>query len=86
MDTMTITETFGYKSWNITNMVRDWVSNPLSNYGLMLDSDSTAAQDSHRYFRSTEYANSGQRPRLIINYTVGEDTTPPEPPTGLLIY
>ncbi len=72
-DTNTIDKTAGYKSWTVTNMVQDWVSNPLSNYGMMLDSDSTAASDSNRFFRPTEYSNPDQRPELVVTYSVGEE-------------
>ncbi|MHC4459593.1 MAG: DNRLRE domain-containing protein [Planctomycetota bacterium] len=58
----------GYKNWNIMQMVQEWVSDPSTNFGLMLNSDSSAASDSNRYFRSTEYSNPDQRPKLTITY------------------
>jgi plastocyanin len=76
-NTNTLDKTSGYKSWTIRNMVQDWVINPSSNFGLMLDSDSTAASDSNRYFRPTESSNPDQRPKLVVTYSVGPDTTPP---------
>lgn len=71
-DTNTIDKTAGYKPWTVTNMVQNWVSNPSSNFGMMLDSDSTAASDSNRYFRPMEYSNANQRPKLVVTYTIGE--------------
>ena len=64
-----VDKTAGYKTWDVTKMVQDWVSTPSSNFGLMLDSDSTSASDSNRMFRPTEYAIASQRPKLTVTYT-----------------
>lgn len=64
-----VNKTAGYKSWDVSKMVQDWVSTPSSNFGLMLNSDSTAASDSNRMFRPTEYATASQRPKLTVTYT-----------------
>lgn len=63
-----VDKSVGYKDWNIAQMVQDWVSNPSTNFGLMLNSDSTAASDSNRYFRPTDYSDETQRPKLTIKY------------------
>ncbi len=86
-DSQDIGTDVGYKVWDITNMVKDWVSNPATNYGVLINSDSQASQDSYRYFASSEYSDSTKRPKLVITYTVGPvpDTTPPAPPTGVNI-
>jgi len=60
-----------YKTWNVTNMVQDWVSAPSGNYGLLINSDGVATRDSCRYFASTEVADASTRPKLIVTYTVG---------------
>jgi len=91
-DSNSINKTYGYKSWNITNMVREWVQNPAANYGLLLNSDSTASSGSNRTFASSEATDPGQRPKLIITYSVSgggsvpADTTPPAPPSGLDVH
>ena len=63
----------------MTQMVRDWVSDPSSNYGLLLNSDKTASANSFRYFASTEATDASRRPKLVITYTsnLEPDTTPP---------
>ena len=62
----------GSKSWDVTNMVRDWSANPGSNYGLLLNSDTSASADSYRNFASSEAADANQRPKLVVTYTVGD--------------
>ncbi|MHC4739309.1 MAG: LamG-like jellyroll fold domain-containing protein, partial [Planctomycetota bacterium] len=64
-----------YKTWSVTNMVADWVSTPSGNYGMLLNSDSVASIDSHRFFASTEVVDASTRPKLIVTYTSG--VTPP---------
>ena len=76
-DTKSLDKTYGYKTWTVTNMVKDWIANPSTNYGLLLNSDSSASSNSNRYFASSEANDPSQRPKLVITYTVGEDTTPP---------
>lgn len=84
-DSVSISLASEYYSWNVTNMVQEWVSNPPGNYGLILNSDSIAASGSHRFFRPTEYENASQRPKLIVTYSLGGGDTEPLPPTGLKI-
>jgi hypothetical protein len=76
--TAIVDRTAGYKNCSITQMVQQWVSNPYSNYGLMLDSDSTAASDSNRLFRPTEYSNPDQRPKLTVTYSDSSKISSPE--------
>jgi len=76
-DVKSVDKTYGYKTWNVTNMVRDWVTNPSTNYGLLLNSDSVASSGSNRFFASSEASDANQRPKLVVTYTVGDDTTPP---------
>jgi len=60
-----------YKTWSVTNMVADWVSTPSSNYGMLVNSDSVASVDSHRFFASNEGTNAATRPKLIVTYSTG---------------
>jgi hypothetical protein len=59
----------GYKHWDVTGMVQDWIRDAASNYGLMLNSDSTAGADSFRFFASSEAADPALRPVLEVTYT-----------------
>ncbi len=61
----------GYKNWSITEMVKDWLENPGTNYGLFLNSDATASADSFRSFASSEAVDAATRPRLTVIYSTG---------------
>lgn len=82
-DTESIDKTYGYKSWSVTNMVQDWVSNSASNYGMLVNSDTVAGSDSNRFFSATESSDPDQRPKLVITYSVGQGAL--TSPTGLKI-
>lgn len=74
-------KTAGYKSWTVSKMVQDWVQTPGTNFGLILNSDSNAAADSNRLFRPSEFAESNQRPYLVVKYaTSGPGDSNPEMP------
>ena len=70
----------GYKSWDVTELVRDWQAAPATNYGLLLNSDNVAAADSYRNFISTEGSDANLRPKLVVTYTVND--TGISSPTG----
>jgi hypothetical protein len=72
-DMNSLDQSLGYKNWNVTAMVRDWVSDSASNYGLMLNSDAVAAKDSYRYFAACEAIDAHQRPILEVVYTINND-------------
>ena len=78
----------GFKSWTITNMVQEWLTDPNSNFGVLLNSDATTGQDRYRYFASMEYPDPSLRPALEITYTSTGTTPPPSgggttpPPSG----
>jgi hypothetical protein len=77
-DTRAIDTTAGFKAWAITPIVQDWVRDPASNFGLLLNSDATALRDRYRYFASMEHPDTALRPFLQIRYSrPAEDTTPP---------
>ena len=76
-DAKSINKTYGYKSWNVTNMVQDWVSNQGYNYDMLVNSDTIASSNSNRFFSATESSNPGQRPKLVVTYTVS-DISPPQ--------
>ncbi|MCI5119849.1 MAG: DNRLRE domain-containing protein [Candidatus Electrothrix sp. AUS4] len=66
----------GYKSWDVTGMVKDWLAEPDSNYGLLLNSDAVASSDSYRNFASSEAVDANQRPKLVVKYTVEDMPAP----------
>jgi len=58
----------GYKSWNVTNMVKGWVATPANNKGVLVDSSSKATADSYRLFASSEATDAATRPKLVVTY------------------
>jgi uncharacterized protein YjdB len=55
--------------------VQSWVNNPSSNAGLIVVA--TGGGDGV-YFRSSEYATAGERPRLTVSYDPPATNTPPQ--------
>ena len=68
-DVNTLNTSLGYKTWDVTGMVQEWVVNAASNYGLMLNSDAVAASNSYRFFASGEASAAAQRPCLVVTYS-----------------
>jgi hypothetical protein len=71
VDTQQINMTYGYKSWNVMSIVKDWVATPASNYGLLLNGSIANSADSYRSFASSRATDPAQRPKLVITYTTG---------------
>ena len=60
-------------SWNVTNLVWNWVNENYTNYGMILHAGTGTSNSNEKQFYSTNYAtNTSLRPILEINYT-----TPP---------
>ncbi|PIE89358.1 MAG: hypothetical protein CR997_11560 [Acidobacteria bacterium] len=60
----------GWYSWDVTELVRNWVRLEQPNFGFVLR-DATGYQDGHtdwREFRSSQFPDSQFRPRLIVTY------------------
>jgi hypothetical protein len=76
-DTQPIDKTAGYKGWTITGLVQEWLLNPATNLGLLLNSDTSKAADRYRFFASMEDPNPGKRPFLRVAYSVSSDSTSP---------
>src|SRR5437763_9122499 len=57
-------------------MVREWLSAPATNFGLLLNADTQRGKDRYRTFASAENGNSAIRPYLSVTYSAA-DTTPP---------
>jgi YD repeat-containing protein len=80
-DQQAIDKTPGVKTWTVTNLVQEWVADPSSNFGLLLNSDKSKPKDRYRYFASMENPNASLRPTLRIQYSAtGGPVEPPEPP------
>ena len=75
--TVDVDKAAGFKSWNITAMVQEWLADQTSNFGLLLGSDAAKTRDHYRYFASTENPNASLRPFLRIHYSLSDDATPP---------
>ncbi|MCD6534685.1 MAG: DNRLRE domain-containing protein [Deltaproteobacteria bacterium] len=82
-DSLSLENTYGYKSWNVTTMVNDWMTIPETNFGLLLNSDAVAGSDSYRNFASSEALDPGQRPRLVITYSL---VARPAAPGGFIVF
>gem|GEM_PF-2429575 len=74
----TIGKTHRWVSWDITEMVREWVADPEKNFGMAIDSDPSASRGSNRYFASGEYPDPRLRPRLLVTYTISRQGAPIE--------
>jgi hypothetical protein len=68
-DVNSLDQTLEYKSWDVTQLVQDWVNNTSTNNSLLLNSDDAASSDSYRFFASGEANDGSQRPRLEVTYT-----------------
>jgi len=71
-------------SVDLTDLVQDWVANPGSNYGLMLDG--VEVTNEYRFW-SSDYTSVSLRPELCLTYliaTATPTTTPTETPTPTL--
>jgi hypothetical protein len=79
-DIEAVDKTAGFKVWNATQIVKDWISTPSTNYGLMINSDTYAPVDTYRTFASSENTAVTMRPYLTVTYAGGgtpADTTAP---------
>jgi hypothetical protein len=74
--TVAVDKTLGVKTWTITNMVQEWMADPNSNFGLLLNSDATVRQNRYRYFASMEYPDQALRPTLEVTFTASDATAP----------
>ena len=75
-DERAIDKTPGFKTWTVTTMLQEWLADPASNRGLLLNSDSSKPRDRFRFFASMEHPDPSLRPFLEVTFTAG-DATPP---------
>ena len=65
-----IDRTVGFKTWDASAAVRSWVVSPESNFGLLLNADTTKDLGRFRVFSSTQDPVTARRPFLRVTYTV----------------
>lgn len=69
-DTRAVDKTLGYKGWDVTRLVQEWLAAPDGNNGLLINSDPTQPADAYRFFASMEEPNAALRPFLTVTYTL----------------
>jgi hypothetical protein len=75
-----VTTTFGWFTWDVTNMAQDAYT-ASTHLFLVIKPPLFATSDSNRYFAAIDHAASAWRPILTITYTPGEGGGPPPPTT-----
>ncbi len=65
-----VNRTPGVKVWNATAVARAWLAAPASNYGLLLNADTSKGNNRSRTFASAQDPVAAQRPFLSVTYTV----------------
>ncbi len=65
----------GWHEADVASMVREWVDGGRTNYGFIIIGDEAVQDRLRSYF--TKDAGNGLYSRLIVDYTVSNDTTPP---------
>jgi uncharacterized protein (DUF1697 family) len=63
--------TNAFVNWNIKNLVQRWVSSTTTNHGVVLKATSELGTSARLFakFRSSDWGNSSERPRLIVSYS-----------------
>ena len=66
----------GWIEHDLTPLVKEWHNGTHPNHGLFIQGDETQALGRQRFFYSIN-AQNGLYPRLVVDYTLSTDTTPP---------
>lgn len=66
----TVNRTLGFKVWDATSIARAWLAAPATNYGLLLNADTSKGSDRFRIFGSMQDPAPARRPFLRVTYTV----------------
>src|SRR2546425_766070 len=82
VDTKNVDKTPGFKAWDVTSIVQGWLSNPSTNFGLLVNSDPSKPRDHFRTFSSSEDPVASNRPYLTVAYTPPAGSPPPEAQLG----
>jgi len=64
-----------FECGKIAEVVQEWVKNPESNYGFLLEAD--APEDKFFYIYQTDW-NEKLAPKLVVTYELTDDVSPPE--------
>src|SRR5205807_1210900 len=67
---VSLDNTAGWRSWNVTQLVDLWYRGRLPNNGLMLAAISTGANADKTFFSSDYAVDSTRRPRLDLSYRI----------------
>jgi len=83
VDSITVTSSQpGYREWDVTSLVQDWVDGTHDNHGMIVKVRSNEA-NSWKSFYTSRYSVSNKRPYLLV--TVGEEGVLPEPSSWILL-
>ena len=72
----TVNRTLGVKTWDAMQIVQAWRNAPASNYGVLLNADTTKGIDRFRTFGSAQHSTASMRPSLRIVYNTSSTSTP----------
>ena len=73
-DTQAVDKAPGFKGWTITALAQEWLADPATNFGVLLNPDRSKPRDRYRYFAGAEHPDPNLRPYLELTYI--------PPPTG----
>lgn len=79
-DSKTVKLPAGWYSFNVTDLVKRWVADPASNYGLMLQARAgTVPTNMEVRFAARESGEVSSRPKLRVKYLIPPPTPTPTP-------
>jgi hypothetical protein len=70
-----LSSAIGWHEWDMTRLVREWHSGAHANNGEITIGDESVQERQRKYWSLN--ANNGLHARLIVDYSVSTDTTPP---------
>ena len=74
----TTTGSIGVKSFDITQAVRNWSTDPATNFGITVQQTSIFTRDGV-HFRSKEYSTISARPKLTVTFSLSGGSPTPTP-------
>ena len=72
----TVGKTHRWVTWDVTGMVQEWVDMPETDFGMAIDADQTAGNDSNRGFASSEHPDPMVRPQLLVTFVLNPLSPP----------
>lgn len=72
-------------TWDVTDMVQDWVDSAAANYGVVLETEAGVSLTTQYQARSEEFTTASSRPKLYVEYTTGPTPTPTNTPLVLAV-